>query len=248
MAVETTTRIAAARPRVGGAGVRRFHRTIGVMVALSVLLSTVSGVLHVVMTWTQAPPPAARPSGRLDPAFVRTSLAEAVAAADGGTGLEAASLRSIGGEPWWQLGFAGAERASYVNARTGVADPAADERYAAEIASAFLGGVPVRHTARLTAFDSEYIAIFRILPVLPFDADDGKGTRVYVSTQTGSVTRHTNDWMQLEANVFSNLHKLAFIPNKILRDSVLATMTSGILVVAGLGLGLWLRTRRRTAR
>jgi hypothetical protein len=54
--------------------------------------------------------------------------------------------------------------------------------------------------------------------------------------------------MQLEANVFSNLHKLAFIPNKILRDSVLATMTSGILVAAGLGFGLWLRTRRRAAQ
>ncbi len=233
-------------PRPRGAGVRRLHRTLGLVVALSVVLSTVSGVLHVAMTWTQAPPPAPRPAGEIDAAAVRVGLSEALAAAGADSARPvSASLRAIAGVPHWQISLAGRDAPLYVDASSGAFAPDADARYAAQIASDHLGGAPVRPTGTLTAFDAEYISIFRILPVHRLEADDGAGTRLYVSTLTGSVTRHTDDWRQLEADVFSNLHKLAFIPDKGVRDAVLATLTGGILVAALAGVGLALRTRRR---
>jgi hypothetical protein len=82
--------------------------------------------------------------------------------------------------------------------------------------------------------------------VYRFDVDDGKGTRVYVSTMTGSVTRHTDDQRQLEANVFSNFHKLMFIKDKDLRDGLLTLMTLGIFLVAVLGIVLFFMTRPST--
>ena len=233
-------------PRPRGARLRRLHRGLALAVALSVGMSTLSGVLHVVMTWTQAPPPPARPAAPLAAEAVRISLADALAAGGVGDATPVgASLRTIDGRPWWQILLAGREAPVYVDAASGAADPGADERFAAEIASAFLGGAPVRKAGFLTAFDAEYIAIFRLLPVYRMEADDGRGTRLYVSTLTGSVARHTDDWLQLEADVFSNLHKLAFIPDKGVRDVVLAAFTTGIFVAAAAGVGLALRSWRR---
>jgi hypothetical protein len=210
-------------------------------------MSSISGVIHTVMTRTQAPPPPARPSGGgLDPAAIRVSVAEAIAKLPAGSGaVQAVNLRGIGGEPWYQI-YTGAGGAPvYVSAADGRVDPAQDERYAAEIASAFLGGAKVAKTEYLTAFNGEYINIFRVLPVFRFDAGDGLQTRVYVSTTTGSVTRHTDRQRQFEANVFTNFHKLGFIPDKNARDIVLAVLTGGAALAAMAGIVLFFVTRPR---
>ena len=164
----------------------------------------------------------------------------------GASEAQAINLRGIGGEPWYQIYAAPHAPAQYVSAVDGRIDPAQDERYAAEIASAFLGGAAVRRTDYLTAFNAEYINIFRILPVYRFDAADGRGTRVYVSTATGSVTRHTDNSRQFEANVFTNFHKLGFIRDKNTRDFVLTALTLGIFIAALLGVALFFLTARKS--
>ena len=42
---------------------RKAHRWLGLLFSLSILTSAGSGILHNVMTYTQTPPPPARPSG-----------------------------------------------------------------------------------------------------------------------------------------------------------------------------------------
>lgn len=226
--------------------VRKLHRWLGLIFSLSILMSAGSGVIHNVMTRTQAPPPPARPSGQgIDVNAIKLGPAEATAKLpDAQSGITAINLRSIGGQPWYQIYAKAARSAQYVSAVDGRVDPAQDEAYAAEIASAFLGGGKVRKTDFLTAFNNEYINIFRILPVHRYDLDDSLHTRVYVSTTTGSVTRHTDDQRQWEANVFTNFHKLGFIPDKNLRDFVLTLLTAATCVVALLGVMLFFATRR----
>lgn len=228
------------------ATLRRLHRWLGLIFSLSILASSLSGVLHTVMTRTQAPPPSARPSGGgLDAAAIRVSAADAMAKVPASSGpVQAVNLRGIGGEPWYQI-YAGHGPATYVSAIDGRVDPTQDERYAAEIATAFLGGASVRKTDFLTAFNGEYLNIFRMLPVYRFDAADPLDTRVYVSTTTGSVTRHTDRQRQFEANVFTNFHKLGFIPNKDLRDWTLALLTGGTALAALAGIALFLVTQPR---
>jgi uncharacterized iron-regulated membrane protein len=228
------------------ATLRRLHRWLGLIFSVSILMSALSGMLHTVMTRTQSPPPAARPSGGgLDAAAIRVSAAEAMAKVSAGSGpVQAVNLRGIRSEPWYQL-YAGPGAPLYVSAVDGRVDPAQDERYAAEIATAFLGGASARRTDYLTAFNSEYLNIFRMLPVYRFDANDGLETRVYVSTTTGSVTRHTDRQRQFEANVFTNFHKLGFIPNKDARDWILAGLTGGAALAAFAGIVLFFKTRRQ---
>jgi hypothetical protein len=62
---------------------------------------------------------------------------------------------------------------------------------------------------------------------------------------TGSVTRHTDDVRQLEANLFGLLHKWTFIPNRTVRDVALMIAMAGIIALALSGLVLFWRTRPR---
>ncbi len=231
------------------ATLRRVHRWLGLVFSLSILMSTISGVLHTVMTRTQEPPPAARPSGGgLQPDSITCSVSEALSRLTADDGLvKAVNVRGIGGEPWYQI-YTNKGAPLYLSAKDGHADASQDEVYAREIASSFLGGADVRKSDFLTAFNREYINIFRILPVYRFDADDGKGTRVYVSTTTGSVTRHTDNRRQFEADVFSNLHKLSFIPDKTARDWILVGLTGAAASVAIFGVVLFFATRPRRAK
>jgi hypothetical protein len=156
----------------------------------------------------------------------------------------AINLRMIAGQPHYQI-FTKKGKPGYVNAVTGVTDPDMDEIYAGEIATAFLGGLPVKKVGYLTEFNREYIGIFRILPVYRYDAGDERNNRVYVSTVTGSVTRNTDDGKQLEADIFTSFHKFGFIRNKDVRDWSLTIVTGGTFAVSVLGVVLFFMTRPR---
>jgi len=227
--------------------IRKAHRWLGLTFSLTILMSAGSGVIHNVMTRTQAPPPSARPSGNgLDVSRIKLSVSDAaIKLPDAAQGITAVNVRSIGGQPWYQIYTKTSRSAQYVSALDGRVDSAQDEAYAAEIATTFLGGTTVRKTDFLTAFNREYINIFRLLPVYRFDIEDALHTRVYVSTTTGSVTRHTDDQRQWEANVFTNFHKLGFIPNKDLRDLTLTVLTAATCVVSLLGVALFFMTSRK---
>lgn len=175
---------------------------------------------------------------------ITVSVAEAVAELDEeNPEVQAVNLRGIGGQPWYQVYTKTSRVPHYVSAVDGRLDPSRDEAYASEIATNFLGGMEVSKTDYLTSYNSEYLNIFRILPVFRFDAGDELETRVYVSTTTGSVTRHTDRKRQFEARIFTNFHKLGFIPNKDLRDLVLTVLTTGTFLVACLGIALFFATR-----
>lgn len=219
------------------------HRTLGLVFFVGLLTSAGSGIIHTVMTRTQSPPPKALPSGApIDLAKVKLSPAQAVAALPPeNASILALNLRTIGGQPFYILRPTGQKLTVYLDAESGQIATEADAQFAAEIARKFLAGAEVKQTDYLTAFTREYISIFRILPVYRFDAADGKGTRVYVSTMTESVTRYTDNQRQLEADIFSNFHKLAFIPQKDWRDWTLVTLTAGTLLTAIAGLALLIR-------
>jgi hypothetical protein len=176
---------------------------------------------------------------------ITCSVTEAIAKLGTDAGeVRAVNIRSIGGEPWYQI-YMTKGPARYLSAKDAHEDPSKDPLYASEIASAFLGGASVEKTDFLTSFNSEYLNIFRILPVYRFDYADGKGTRVYVSTTTGSVTRHTDNRRQFEASFFSNFHKLAFVSNKVMRDWILVGLTTATALVALLGVALFFAMRPR---
>lgn len=225
--------------------IRKLHRYLGLIFSISILMASGSGVIHVIMTRTQAPPPAAKPSGAL---LDTSAIAVTPSQAFSDNPPAAINIRNISGKPHYQAFIPGQPAFTYIDATTGKVNPEADATYAREIASKFLGSDTVKQTDFLTSFNSEYIGIFRILPVYRFDLDDGKGTRVYVSTVTGSVTRHTDDAKQFEASIFTNFHKLGFIPNKTARDITLTVLTIAAFLISILGIILFFLTRPKKKR
>jgi hypothetical protein len=60
---------------------------------------------------------------------------------------------------------------------------------------------------------------------------------------TGTVTRHTDNHRQLDANIFGLVHKYAFIRDKNLRNGILTLTTAGIFLTALAGVLLYFRRR-----
>jgi hypothetical protein len=227
---------------------RRLHRWIGLTCALTVLAASGSGILHTVMTWTQPPPPHPQPSTTIDTAALRIAPADALSLLGPASGpVRSLSLCMIAGQPWYQVLAGDSSVPRYLSAVDGHEDAAQDNAYAAELASRHLGGQPVKWTRRLDAYDGEYLTIFRLLPVHRLEADDGQGTRLYVSTLTGSVARHTDDGRQLEANIFSLVHKYGFISSKPWRDGLLVGFTALAFFTSLAGIALFFVTRRPRA-
>ena len=218
----------------------------GTTFGLFVLIASGSGLVHNWMTATQAPPPRPLPSEPLSldrniqsPSLVWSRLSQAPDVPP-----SSVSLRVIEGKTVYQ--FSDASGIRYADAVSGDELQNGDRDYAAEIARRYFGGAEPVFTKYLETFDSEYIAIFRILPVYRFDLEDEAGNRVYVSTSTGTVTRATNNRGQFQASVFSLFHKFAFIGNRTLRNLILTCTTCGIFLAALTGLTLaWLPTFKR---
>lgn len=226
--------------------IRKAHRWLGLFFSLALLMSSSSGILHIIMTRSQSPPPAARPTGEgLKTESIQIQAHEATLKALSGQQATAINLRTIAGQPCYQIIGAHTAKPVYINANQGNLETTYDEIYAAEIAARFLGSNQLKQTDYLASYNREYIPIFRILPVYRFDMNDGLGTRVYVSTLTGSVTRHTDDAKQMEASLFSLLHKFVFIPNKNARDFILLGVTIGVFIASALGVILFFITRPR---
>lgn len=225
---------------------RRFHRFHALFMTIIVLMAALSGMLHTAMTWLQSPPPRPGPLTALDLSQLTVGIDQVRTALPSNTGkVLGLSIRPIGDLPFWQVMVSSQPQPLYVNATTGELDTTADSRYAQEIASKHLGLSSVEMTDWITAFDNEYIFIYRILPVYRFDAKDEAGNRVYVSTMTGSVTRHTDDLKQLESASFTYLHKWAFIGNKTVRDVMMVVANLSLVALAFSGVVLFWRTRRR---
>jgi hypothetical protein len=227
---------------------RRIHRWIGLICALSLMGSASSGILHTVMTYLQDPPPRAQPAAVLDISKIQHSPADLLKMAGIGEQMvRSCSLCVIEGKNYYQIIGKDSPIPRYYDVETGKEDPNADQRYALEIARNLIPDGQLSYEKRLDTYDAEYIVIYRLLPVHLVRVADDKGTRLYVSTQTGSVARYTDNMKQFESNVFGRIHKWTFIKSKPLRDFLLTSFTLLSFVTAVLGIILFFKTRSKNS-
>jgi hypothetical protein len=117
--------------------------------------------------------------------------------------------------------------------------------------AASLSGLPqesIRSVDRITKFGGEYGFVFKRLPVHRVEFAASGNPRFYVEVSTGSLAARVDDGDALEGKSFSYLHKWHFTEaGKDLRDFTLATFAFGHVVVALLGMSLFIKRRRRSA-
>jgi hypothetical protein len=106
--------------------------------------------------------------------------------------------------------------------------------------------VPLTALRQLHHFDGDYGFANKRLPVwrVQFAGDD---SRWYVETRSGALAARSDGHSRSEGWTFSNLHKWQFIPWRDLRDALQMLFAGAHLIVAGLGLQLFLGRARRRA-
>lgn len=223
----------------------RYHRWLGLMAALPLMLWGLSGLSHPLMSRLQPPPAATTPPTALQPALSETERQAlpplATLLADYGiVQLQAARLLSWQGRPVWQLTVPGQAERVYVDAREGGVLADVDRRLAEALAAHF-AGQPLKGVLRselVTEFSADYPAVNRLLPVWRVDFNRDDGLRAYVETAPARLTTLDDDRKALWAGIFRQLHSWGFIATEALRETLMALFLLSAFAAA-LG-GLWL--------
>lgn len=223
----------------------RWHRRIGLCAAVAVLVWACSGLSHPIMTRLFPSAVAMQPpAGDAVPGGL--PLAEAMARA----GIaELAGARLIGwqGRPWWQVRRPGENQWRYVDAADGREMADGDARYAEALARHFSGEqvAAVRRAGLVTAFDGDYAAINRLLPVWRIEFERPDGLRVYVETAPARLAALMDGRKAVFQALFGLLHRWEWLDGApLLRRLLMSALLLSAAAAAGLGLVLaWRRPR-----
>jgi hypothetical protein len=100
----------------------------------------------------------------------------------------------------------------------------------------------IASSAEITSFNGEYGFFNKRLPVWRVALDDAAQTRVFVEPASGALALRADASDAREGWSFITLHKWHFIPwGANVRDALLALFALGNLLVAGMGLVLFIR-------
>lgn len=225
--------------------VLRYHRWIGLLAVLPVILWGLSGVLHPVMTRLQPQPVVMTPPPGMLNGFSPEQLAGVrplapLLQAPAMKEISRARLLNWQGEALWQITLPGQAERRYIRAGDGVFLPGLDEEMAMALARHYAGEPTraIRSVQLVTQFSSDYPYINRILPVWRVEFSGGDHLRAFVETSPPRLATLDNDGKALFGKVFRALHSWAFINNEALRDGLMTLfLAAAFLSSAG---GLWL--------
>lgn len=225
--------------------VLRYHRWVGLLAVLPVVLWGLSGLSHPVMSRLQPQPAAMMPPVGLSSGFVAKEMASVrpLSALLPGQGIHAvrqARLLRWQGRMVWQLTLPGQAERIYVDAESGMVVPDADKALAVSLARHFAGEPDRRITGveLITRFSDDYPYVNRLLPVwrVAFAGDDGLSA--YVETSPLRLATLNNSLKSGFGRVFRTLHSWSFIRNEAVRDTAMTIFLS-LAFFSSLG-GLWL--------
>ncbi|MDO8266845.1 MAG: PepSY domain-containing protein [Moraxellaceae bacterium] len=228
--------------------VLRYHRWVGLLAVLPVVLWGLSGLSHPIMSRLQPQPAAMMPPVGLSSGFDAEEMAtvrplSALSALLPGQGIHAvrqARLLRWQGRMVWQLTLPGQAERIYVDAESGMVVPDADKALAVTLARHFAGEPDrvITSMELITRFSDDYPYVNRLLPVwrVVFAGDDGLSA--YVETSPLRLATLNNSLKSGFGRVFRALHSWSFINNEAVRDTVMTIFLS-LAFFSSLG-GLWL--------
>lgn len=257
-----------AQDRVGR--LRKYHRQVGLAVALVTFTFAGSGAFHVYLKlhpddrlrYQHAP---AVPTPALAVDLTELPLAWEL--------VQQVTLAELNGQVYYQVFRLPTEKptgpatgastgqpveavratpVAYYNATTGQLLPDGATRYAAFLATTFLqqagGGATPAMSGKPTLvdhFEGEYGFINKRLPVMKVAYDTPQQTTLYVEPATGRLAARVENVARYEGLSFAFLHKYhaAGQLGKNLRDIITMLAAAGVLAVSVLGLGLFIKMK-----
>ncbi|WP_373084528.1 hypothetical protein [Zhongshania sp.] len=220
----------------------RLHRSLGLLVAITAVTFTGSGLYHLwqkqFLPSTASVPPMAVALNKLAVDWSRLSPA-----------LVQADLINIGDEYYFRV-WAGGEL-QYRNAANGELLADGEAAHARAIAQAYMPvDAPLLAMRSVTTFAGEYGFVNKRLPVIALDYDNTEHLSVYVEPRSGALAAVVRDSDRREGMSFSVFHKWHFIDGlgRTVRDSISAFFAAAIALVFALGMSVYIRRVRRRLR
>ncbi|MCW5625332.1 MAG: hypothetical protein KIT73_11505 [Burkholderiales bacterium] len=250
-----------ATPRVGTAARARnlgtllaWHRRIGIVACVGVLMWGVSGLSHPILTRIQPKPVTPMPPAvAVDLGTLRS--VDSILSAAGIDSIRHLRLVTEFGGPMYQVRVADSSELRYFDALTGQEQRQADRESAVLLARHFTGdrASTVRSATLVTAFDDEYPYVNRLLPVWRVAFDRPDGLLAYVDTGSSRLGTLVDDRKTVFQTAFQVLHNGRWLRgSEGLRVAVMTVFLAAALSTTGLGLWLygvrWSTLRRAPGR
>ncbi len=224
---------------------RTWHRTVGAAACAALVLWSLSGAMHPLMSRYQPRPAAFMPPPVVAPGPEAPPLARLLAAAGIDT-VSHARLVAFEARSAWQVEIPGASSLRYFDAADGSAIDDGEVRHARALARHYLGDEtsPIADVARIAAFGGEYAWVNRLLPVYRVRFDRPDGMRVYVEPRSALLATLVDDRKALFNAVFLYGHtwRLPGLPEP-LRIALAAVALLAVAATPVLGLAVWLARR-----
>ena len=231
----------------------RWHRRLGILIALPVLAWALSGVLHPLMTRLNPQPeqmaaPLVAPLPNVAPtpnrALQRAGIEE----------VHTLRLVQVAARHYYQIIPAQAGAPVYIDVETGALNQEGEMRHALELALHFSGrsADQILNLVKVTRFDDDYLWINRLLPVWRVDFTGADHLSIYVETAPARLAAMVDDTKRFNSALFNFLHKWEGLPQRwaviALKVTLLvlaSTVAAGGLCLYGV---LWKKDRlaRRT--
>jgi ABC-type glycerol-3-phosphate transport system permease component len=215
-----------------------WHRYLGIVTCAVVLLWSVSGFLHPLMSWLQPRPKLMRiasPALKVDDfgatpqeAFARHDL----------TRYQDFQVIRLEGRPYYQVRTEPDRPLRYFSTRDGAELLEGDRQYAVWLARQYLQDFqsPVTEVQLVTDFDREYKVINKLLPVYRVQFDRPDQMRAYVETTSGLLGTLVDRTKGRLMALFVALHNWDWVVGagggNWLRISLLVTFTSLVALMA----------------
>ena len=235
------------------------HRTLGLVVSVTLLASASSGGFHLLKAAADradASPLPVRAWPEIASAALRWNITPIPAAAeigviavDGalylrsrGAAAEAQTAAHHGAHAATHLAPPSANYLAALSANTAPLD---DERYARALATTFSRRpeTQIQSVAAVTEFGGEYGFINKLLPVYRITYAAPHAARYYVHLDSATLAAQVDNFDYVEGWTFAHLHKWQWLEpiGRWPRDLLMMTFALGAAVVGGLGFLLFLR-------
>ena len=226
----------------------RWHRRLGVITCVGVVLWGLSGLSHPVMSRLQPKPAVFKaPSASLN--LTSAMDPSQVLPCSGISQFQRMNIINVGNATVYRVAVDSHTPARYFSATDCQELTAGDEYYARELASHYTGR-PVSEIADasfVTQFDEEYMSVNRLLPVWRIEFTGSGHLRAYIDTDQARLSTLIDDTRMVMGNIFRWGHNWSFLENTPRLQLVVMVLVLGTALSSAIsGLTLYLRRRRHS--
>ncbi|MBX9675773.1 MAG: PepSY domain-containing protein [Methylotenera sp.] len=215
-----------------------WHRWLGIITCVGILMWGVSGISHPIMSRIQ-PKPVAFSAPPVNVELHQAKAVDVVLNQHRIAGFSHVSLAQFSDKTYYRVANEASEPARYFDVETGEELAGGDAKYAKSLAAHFTGKdvSEITKTELITAFSHDYHAVNRLLPVWRVEFDDGQHLRAFIDTEQSRLSTLVNDtryWLTRLFQFGHNWSFLEFAPKLQLSIAGLVLVTVLTSAVSGL--------------